>query len=170
MPTPTLHQLLITDTIRRIYTESQPRILTCLDKLTDPQIWHRPNPASNSIGNLVLHLSGNIRQWIIHTLGSAPDTRQRQSEFDAQGPIPRQQLITTLNNTLAEAKPVIQNLTEQQLLAPYTVQGFNETGTSILIHIVEHLSYHTGQIAYITKAITNNQLDFYDSHDLNHTN
>jgi len=60
-----------------------PKILAAVDQLSDEDLWWRPNAVSNSVGNLMLHLSGNVRQWIVSGLGGAPDDRVRQLEFDA---------------------------------------------------------------------------------------
>src|SRR5882724_11589136 len=78
---------------RLLVQEYLPKIERCLEKLTDEQVWWRPNPESNSIGNLLLHISGNARQWIVCGLGTATDQRQRQTEFDERNVIPRDELI-----------------------------------------------------------------------------
>ena len=88
---------------RYLREELAPRIRTVVEQLTDEEIWWRPNPASNSIGNLILHLSGNVQQWIVSGVGGFPDTRQRQSEFDATGPIPAPELLAQLDRTLNDA-------------------------------------------------------------------
>ncbi|HEX5111849.1 MAG TPA: DinB family protein, partial [Saprospiraceae bacterium] len=142
--------------------ESLPRIMECLDKITNEQIWWRPNETSNSIGNLVLHLCGNVRQWIGTGLGELPDHRKRQTEFDERRVIDKETLKSELSNTMLMAKDVISKVSEQALLQTRPVQTFEETGLTILIHVTEHFSYHTGQIAYITKMLTDKALGFYE--------
>jgi uncharacterized damage-inducible protein DinB len=115
----------------------------------------------------VLHLSGNVRQYIVATLGGVPDARERQAEFDEKGPLPTAELLGRLEKTMAEASTVIDRLEAPALLQSYRVQGFVETGLSILLHVVEHFSYHTGQIAYIVKSRKNVDLGFYRGRDLN---
>jgi len=153
---------LITEVLLRLYDESLPRILKCLDQLDETQIWWRPNESSNSIGNLVLHLFGNVRQWIYTGLGAHDDHRERQTEFDERGPISKEDLISKLSETMALVRPVISNLATEELLRKRPVQTFEETGLTILVHVTEHFSYHTGQIAYITKMLNNKPLAFYE--------
>lgn len=156
------HRAFVDETLRRLYGESYPRILACLHRLDDAGIWWRPNPSSNSIGNLVLHLCGNVRQWIHAGLGGGADTRRRQAEFDERGPVPKDDLIRLLEETMDLVRPDIEGVDPESLLQVRRVQTFDETGLSILYHVTEHFSYHTGQIAWITKMLTDAQLGFYD--------
>ncbi|MEO5905742.1 MAG: DinB family protein [Saprospiraceae bacterium] len=156
-----LRDALIREVLYRIYDECLPRILQCLDELDDEGIWWRPNENSNSIGNLVLHLNGNVRQWIITGLGKGADVRHRQAEFDARRVIQREELVSLFLMTMAHVRPIISNTPVEELLNIRAVQTFEETGLTILIHVTEHFSYHTGQIAYITKMLTDRQLGFY---------
>ncbi len=153
---------LINEVQVRLYDESLPRILKCLDQLENEQIWWRPNESSNSIGNLILHLCGNVSQWIYSGLGGFPDHRARQAEFDERGVLDKAELREILVLTMDKIKPVIKNLKEEELLQIRPVQTFMETGLTILIHVTEHFSYHTGQIAYITKLLSDKSLGFYD--------
>ncbi|HZV69870.1 MAG TPA: DinB family protein [Saprospiraceae bacterium] len=153
---------LINEVLLRLYDESLPRILKCLDQLDETQIWWRPNETSNSIGNLVLHLCGNVLQWIYTGLEDHEDHRNRQTEFDERGPISKGELISKLTETMELVRPVISNLATDELLRKRPVQTFEETGLTILIHVTEHFSYHTGQIAYITKMLNNKPLAFYE--------
>ncbi|MCB9080197.1 MAG: DUF1572 family protein [Lewinellaceae bacterium] len=163
---PIYHQLLIAEAKRRLFDESAPRILRCLEELSEAAVWERPNPQSNSAGNLVLHLCGNVRQWIVAALGNQADNRQRQQEFDEQGPIPKAELYRLLAVLEADVNTTLDQLQPGDLLRTYAVQGFSETGLSILIHVIEHFSYHTGQLAYLTKARLGTDLGFYRGHDL----
>lgn len=144
-----------------------PRIEKCLDLLSEVEVWQRPNAASNSVGNLILHLCGNIRQYIISGLGRQADTREREEEFLASGGLTKQQLLQKLTDTVAEAATVIETAEEENLLAQRQVQGYALTGTGIVIHVVEHYSYHAGQIAFLTKQLRNEDLGFYEDADLN---
>ena len=157
-----LKDALIQEVIIRLYNESLPRILKCMDKLENEQIWWRPNESSNSIGNLVLHLCGNVTQWIYTGLGGFPDHRTRQAEFDERRILDKADLRVMLIGTMEKIRPVILNLKEEELLQSRPVQTFMETGLTILIHVTEHFSYHTGQIAYITKLLSDKPLGFYE--------
>jgi uncharacterized damage-inducible protein DinB len=131
--------------------QSPPRIVNCLQQLSEEEIWWRPNSASNSAGNLVLHLCGNVRQWIISGLGGTEDRRQRDLEFAERGPIPRQLLVTQLRRTVQEACRVLARLSDDSLSRKYEIQGFHVTGLDAAFRVAEHFGYHTGQIIYITK-------------------
>jgi uncharacterized damage-inducible protein DinB len=157
----------LTDDIRhRLIEESMPRIEKCLYLLTDEQIWWRPNGESNSIGNLVLHLSGNVRQWILAGVGGQIDNRSRDEEFAAPTQKTKEQLWNILATTMADIDDVLATIEPAQLLEERPVQIYHETVLSMLIHVTEHFSYHTGQIAWITKMLKEEQLGFYEGEDL----
>jgi uncharacterized damage-inducible protein DinB len=147
-----------------------PRVITCLEAITEEQAWKRPNSASNSIANLVLHLCGNMTQYVISSLGQTPDHRDRDAEFSAQGGITRTQLANKLRDTVNRVLDVIADVPEPELLRVRSVQGFSYSGVGIVIHVTEHYSYHTGQIALLTKLFTNRDLGFYSGMDLNRKN
>lgn len=147
-----------------------PRIKKCLDELNEEEVWQRPNEASNSVGNLILHLCGNIRQYIISGIGEQPDTRTRSVEFVVTEGFSKAELLHQLYETLAVADTVIRAADEENLLRERTVQGFSMTGLAIVIHVVEHYSYHTGQIAFWTKQLRNQDLGFYAGLNLDITN
>ncbi len=157
---------LITELRRRLFDECHQRIIKCVGMLTEEQVWWRPNDESNSIGNLILHLEGNVRQWVIAGIGNKPDTRTRQAEFDARGNIGSTALLAHLSGTMTEVENVMNTVTPGMLLSMKPVQTFEESVLTILIHVTEHFAYHTGQIAYITKLLTANQLGFYDGIEL----
>jgi uncharacterized damage-inducible protein DinB len=141
--------------------QSWPRLRQCVESLTDEQIWHRPNEASNSIGNLLLHLNGNVRQWLVTSFNRVEDHRNRPTEFSETRVIPKAELLTTLAATLEEARTVLARLTTADLLASYEIQGYNPTGLEVVYHVVEHFALHYGQIIYITKMLTAKDLGFY---------
>ena len=142
-----------------------PKIERCLELLTDEQIWWRENPHSNSIGNLLLHLSGNVRQWIVCSLEGAPDARDRDSEFAQRGIIPRDELIARLKQTLGEADTTLANFDPDKLLERHVIQGLDVTALEAIFHVVEHFSMHTGQIILMAKMFAEVDLGFYDFTD-----
>ena len=151
----------------RLFEEGVPRIKKCLSELTEEETWQRPNENLVSVGNLVLHLCGNVRQWIVAGLGGREDTRIRQTEFDEKGPIPSEKLIAELEKVMAEVEEVLQELQPEDLLAIRSVQGlFTESGISILVHVMEHFSYHVGQITWYTKQVKNIDVGYYAGLDL----
>lgn len=150
--------------------ESERMIRICLNRLPEPLLWKRPNPASNSPGNLILHLCGNLRQYIISGLGGAPDHRDRESEFAETAQGSKAALWEQLRSVLEQSRTVIQAQNGEQLLDRHKVQGFEFSGLGMALHAVEHLSYHTGQLAYLLKSATGEDLGFYDGTDLNKHN
>lgn len=167
MRTSGFRTLLLEEVRRRLFQESWPRLKQCLALLSEEEIWARPNPASNSAGNLVLHLCGNARQWIVSGLGGAPDDRRRDREFAETGPLPRAHLLDLLDRLEPDILEVLNRLSEEDLLKTYTIQGFQENGISVLVHVVEHFSYHVGQVSYLVKAKKNLDLNYYGGLDLN---
>lgn len=161
-----LRDVFVQDIIVRLYEESLPRILKCLNQLNNEQVWWRPNESSNSIGNLILHLNGNVNQWIYAGLGNFPDQRKRQTEFDERNIIDKGEVADLLTDTMQRVKSIIEEISEEELLRTRKVQTFEASGVSILIHVTEHFSYHTGQIAYITKMLMDKSLGFYDGIEL----
>jgi uncharacterized damage-inducible protein DinB len=154
---------------RRLFAECVPRLKTCLSLLADEEIWYRPNAETVSIGNLVLHLCGNVRQWVLSGLGGQPDTRRRQAEFDEPGPLPASELLQRLDAVMADVARLLDRLTAWQLLDRRRVQGFDETGVAILIHVTEHFSYHVGQITYAVKSRKAIDVGYYKGVDLGRT-
>jgi uncharacterized damage-inducible protein DinB len=142
--------------------EYLPKIERCLEQLTDEQIWWRPNAESNSIGNLVLHLCGNARQWIVCGLGSAPDNRTRDAEFARRDVIPRAELLQLLRTTLADVETVLRSLDPSVLLENRTIQGSEVDVLEAIFHVTEHFSMHAGQIILLTKVLVKQDLAFYD--------
>lgn len=139
-----------------------PKIERCLSLLTDQQIWWRPNSESNSIGNLLLHLSGNARQWIVCGVGGVADARDRDSEFAQREMIPREELRSLLKQTLREVDTTLAQFDPAKLLEMRTIQGLDVSVLEAILHVVEHFSMHTGQIILLTKLLTAHDLHFYD--------
>jgi uncharacterized damage-inducible protein DinB len=147
--------------------ENTQRIEKCLHQFSEKEVWLKPNDKSNSMGNLMLHLCGNITQYIISSLGDTEDIRERDKEFLAEGGLSKTDLMEKLKNVIAEATNVLVNVKKEKLLNKYSVQGFELTGIGIVIHVVEHYSYHTGQIAFYTKMLKDRDLGFYAGINLN---
>ena len=139
-----------------------PKIERCVELLTDEQIWWRANDQSNSIGNLLLHLSGNVRQWIVCGLGNAPDARDRDSEFAQRELVPRDKLFSGLKQSVDEAVAVLGRLDSDTLLETRPIQGLEVSMIEAILHVVEHFSMHTGQIILITKMLAGSDMAFYD--------
>jgi hypothetical protein len=136
------------------------RIHHCLDQLTDEQIWHRPTEEMNSIGNLVLHLIGNVRQWIISGLGGRADDRDRPAEFAERRHIPKAELWGMLQATIGEARTVLAARTADDWLRPRRIQGFDATGLKAAVNSVAHFRGHTQEIVHMTRAILGNRYRF----------
>jgi hypothetical protein len=129
-----------------------PKIERCLDRLTDADIWWRPNEASNSIGNLILHLCGNVTMWIAGGVGSLPFERHRQREFDERSQIPATELLNRLRIVVFQADEVMSAVTPNDLLSQRHIQGYDVTVLEAIYHVVEHFAMHTGQIIMLSKA------------------
>ena len=153
-------QALLVEAQSALSKQYLPRIEKCISQLSDEEIWWRPNPESNSLGNLVLHLCGNVRQWIISGLGGAEDIRERDLEFSEQGPVPREALVDQLRTTVREACRVFSRLSDDSLRRKHAIQGFHVTGVYAVVHVTEHFGYHAGQIIYITKLKRAEDLKF----------
>jgi uncharacterized damage-inducible protein DinB len=145
-------QTFLTESRCYLRDEYKASIERAILSLTDEQIWWRPNEGSNSIGNLILHLAGNVRQWIVAGVGRQPNERNRQQEFDERSKIPKHELLARLTTVLAEADAVLANLQEGELSEARQIQGADTTVMKAIFHVVEHFSMHTGQIQWIAKS------------------
>lgn len=137
------------------------RIEVCVGKLSDDQIWARGHETDNAIGNLCLHLSGNVRQWIVASLAGEADHRTRDAEFAARAGMSGTELTSRLRETIRSAVAVIEALTKEQLAARYTIQNYEVSGLGAVFHVVEHFGQHTAQIILLTKMLTGTDLGFY---------
>lgn len=147
-----------------------PRISKCIGLLNEDEVWERPNNSSNSIGNLVLHLCGNITQYIISGLGGIKDERDRDFEFSANGGFTKIELDERIRTVTAKAVLIITNLNEEDLLKVRVIQGNSISGIAAVVHVTEHYSYHTGQIVLLTKLMKNTDTGFYSGMNLNKRN
>jgi hypothetical protein len=139
-----------------------PKIERCLEHLSDEDIWWRPNEASNSIGNLILHLCGNVTMWIIGGVGALPFERHRQLEFDERTRIPGGELRSRLKATVQQADDVISALGADALLSRRQIQGYDVTVLEAIYHVVEHFGMHTGQIILLSKARVGHDLGLWE--------
>jgi uncharacterized damage-inducible protein DinB len=137
------------------------RIVDCLGRLNDEQIWTRGNENQNAIGNLVLHLTGNVRQWILSGVGGQPDVRDRDAEFAARGSVPGPELAARLRATVDQALEVIRHTTPKRLTETVRIQGYEVSVLEAIGHVTEHFAQHTGQIIFATKLVTGEDLGYY---------
>jgi hypothetical protein len=144
-----------------------PRLRACVESLSDEQVWWRPNPSSNSIGNLMLHLNGNVTQWLISSFNGTEDERDRPTEFSRTEGIGRDTLLAMLSATMERASDVLGRVGEAELRAQFAIQGYHNTGLEVIYQVVEHFGLHYGQIAYIAKMLRDVDLGFY--RELNQT-
>ncbi len=151
---------------RRYLREEYPaKMRIALDQLDPADLWWRPNPASYSAGNLVLHLAGNLRQWVVHGLGGVDDVRRRSEEFSRMDGMSLAEVWSELERSIGDADRVLAGLDPEELTRPRTIQGLETTGLEALYHVVEHFSMHTGQILYLVKQRKGSDLGFYEVDD-----
>jgi|SRR5882724_9163263 len=139
-----------------------PKIERCLEQLSDEQVWWRANINSNSIGNLILHISGNARQWIVCGLGGQPDDRKRDAEFAERRVVPRDELLAHLKKAVSDFDQTLESFDSARLLDQFQIQGTMTTALAAILHVTEHFSMHTGQIILLTKLMTASDLHFYE--------
>lgn len=138
------------------------KIRLAVGPLPDDVVWRRPHDESNSIGNLLLHLAGNVGQWIVGGVGGRPHERERSAEFAARGGPGGAQLLTRLEQALVEADDVLAQLEIGNLPEKLTIQGRETTVLGAVYHVVEHFSMHTGQILLLAKMYSPGSVKFYE--------
>jgi len=156
-----ISQAFLQNSVSLLTSDYLAKIERCVEHLTDDDVWWRANDASNSIGNLLLHLRGNVTQWIIGGVGGRPRERRRQQEFDERARIPSQALLAQLRAAVEEAAEVIRGLDADALLGSRQIQDYDVTVLEAIYHVVEHFSMHTGQIILLTKARTGEDLKLW---------
>lgn len=154
----------------RVFDESYKRIYKCLDLIKDEHLWISPQSNIPSVGCLILHLAGNARQWILSGIGGIPDNRVRSDEFKAHPNIRKSELVFLLENLKVNLKRVLNEIPDQKLGLHLKIQGFDVTIYSAIIHVLEHFSYHTGQITTLTKLFTNVETGYYSGLNLDQKN
>ena len=165
MPDNEITALFLETSRKSLFDTYLPRLREAVAPLTVEQVWWRPNPASNSIGNLLLHLNGNIGQWIVAAFNKDEDKRNRPAEFATEGGLTAAELLDRLSATLDQVRAVLARLTPAELLARYQIQGYDCSGLYAVYHVVEHFGLHYGQILYIAKSLTAKDLGFYKELD-----
>ena len=155
----------IADEAGKELEQSHGVIRHCVEQLTDEQFWWRPSESMNSIANLMLHLCGNVRQWIVSGVGGTTDDRQRQKEFDARGSESASELLTRVAEVVAEARAVMKGVTDDELLRVRRVQGYDVTGLQAIVHSISHFRGHTQEIVHMTRCQLGDsyQFDFVPS-------
>ena len=149
----------------RISTEklrrSGSRIEDCVGRLNHDQIWARSAENVNSVGNLILHLCGNVRQWIGFGIGEMADQRDRDSEFAARGGLQPAELVERSRKTVSEAIDIIGKFDPARLMERVTIQNTEVTKMEAIYQVVEHFAQHTGQIIFVTKMLTGDDLGYF---------
>jgi uncharacterized damage-inducible protein DinB len=157
---PALDRLFLDCSSRRL-DQLAGRIESCLGMLNEEQVWMRGSQNENAIGNLALHLCGNLRQWIVSGVGGAADVRERDREFSAAGGVAIPELRERLRRAVDEALAVFGGVTAERLSQRVTIQKYEVTVLEAIYHVVEHFAMHTGQIIFATKMLTGADLGFY---------
>lgn len=148
---------------RRLLADEYPKkIAVALGSFDEEDLWWRPNEASNSVGNLLIHLAGNVRQWVVHGLGGATDERQRAAEFARRSGMGPEEAFGVLMDAVQAADAVLARLDPEVLGRSLRIQGVETTGLRAIYHVVEHFSMHTGQILYVAKLRGRRDLRLYD--------
>lgn len=132
----------------------------CLKQLNDDQVWWRPAASMNSIGNLILHVCGNLGQWIVSGVGGTADKRDRPKEFSERGPIAKDELLRRLDESVAEAKTVLANASTTALLKRLRIQSFDVTGIGAIFHSLSHFRGHTQEIVHMTRCQLGEDYEF----------
>jgi uncharacterized damage-inducible protein DinB len=135
------------------------QILACVDELSEEQLWWRPNETSNSVGNLVLHLSGSMRHYISKTVGGAEYQRNRPTEFSEREHLPKEQLVEIFKETIAQITQVFETFDTQRFLEPTPEPAYNPTIFNLFFNVSIHLATHAGQIIFITKWLHEGAVD-----------
>ena len=140
--------------------ESAKKLAECLGQLSEEQVWSRGGEHENAVGNLLLHLSGNMRQWIMHGVDGQPDVRTRDAEFAATGGKQKVELMALWTSTLSDAREIIRTLPMERLTEMTRPQkGYEVTKLGAIYQVVEHVSGHVGQIVLLTKQMVGKDLD-----------
>jgi hypothetical protein len=145
-----------------IVTDYLPKIERAVAPLDDADVWWRPNEQSNSIGNIVLHLCGNVTQWIIGGVGGRPTARNRQQEFDERQPLPKSELLSKIRGVVQNAGAIIEAVKADDLMSHRQIQGYDVSVLEAIYHVTEHFGMHTGQIIWIAKARTGTDLRLWE--------
>jgi hypothetical protein len=144
----------------RLMSHYWPRVQRCVNELSHEQVWWREHESNNSVGNLVLHLVGNLNQFVLATFGGVPDTRDKEREFLERDPVPKEELLRRLEEALRASDKILAEFNPRRFLEKTTLQGRERSFLEVLAVVLEHFALHTGQIIYITKLKTGRDLKF----------
>lgn len=136
------------------------KIKHCVNQLTDEQLWWRPSESMNSVANLLLHLCGNLRQWIVSGIGGVADIRERQKEFDERSSVPKTELMQQIEDAVAEAKTALSEISAEELLRVRRIQGFDVTGMQAIFESVAHFRGHSQEIVHMTRCQLSDSYEF----------
>jgi uncharacterized damage-inducible protein DinB len=150
--------------------ESLRMITIAFSKIADDMLWKRPTEQGMALGNQILHSCGNMTQYVCTSLAERVDERKRDLEFSTNTGLTKEELLKQLETTVRTAQDTIHNATALQYETVREVQGFRLSGVGVVLHAVEHFSYHTGQIAFWVKQLTQEDLGFYAGVDLTQNN
>ena len=155
----TLAQAVISEARHRL-TEGFKKIQHCVDQLTQEQVWWRPHESMNSIANVLLHLCGNLEQWLINGIGELPDNRDRPAEFADRSETSKEELLRQLEETLQRVDETLASVSAESLLAPRRIQGFDLTVLGAIFDAVPHFSGHVQETIYVTRTLLGEQYRF----------
>jgi hypothetical protein len=150
----------VLEALRKRITRVIPnQIRSCIDQLSDEQLWWRPNEEANSVGNLVLHLSGSVRHYLGHQLGGIAYTRNRDAEFAERGPIERSQLLATWDDTVSQVTEVLAVFDTGRFLDSTAETDYVPTVFDLIYNVSIHMATHAGQIVWVTKMLEQGSID-----------
>jgi hypothetical protein len=129
------------------------KIEHCVHQINEEQVWWRPRPGMNSIANLMLHLAGNLRQWIVSGVGGARDIRNRPEEFIDRPELPKNNIVSMLRSAVREADGLMEKLPSEKLLEPRRIQGFDTTALAAIFDSIAHFRGHSQEIIHMTREI-----------------
>jgi uncharacterized damage-inducible protein DinB len=144
----------------RLTNDYPEQIRACLRSLTDDEIWWRPNEKANAVGNLVIHLCGSNRFYLVHAIGGRDFARDRDAEFAERTRVPGTELMRRLDEMVRDCDEVLAQLTPDRMLE--TTDRTGKEGTTfaqILLHVSHHNAVHMGQIVYATKLLREGAID-----------
>ena len=165
-----VNQIMVDQIEERLVQGGIHRIVSCVERLNEDQLNFRPNSNSNSINNQILHLDGNVRQWLISSILDIKDERDRDAEFDPENKQSKEELLGILNQLEVDVKKTYKTILTRDLTERKEVQCYTESLLSIIVHVIEHFNYHHGQITYITKMLLDIDTGYYAGQDLNKVN
>jgi hypothetical protein len=127
------------------------RIAHCVNQLSEEQVWHAPPEGLNPVVNLLLHLTGNVKQAIVDNLSGAPDTRNRPAEFTSRDAIPKAELLRRLTEVVQQAKAAFTSATDERLARVVRVNNNDWTGIQAALRSVAHFRGHAQEIIHVTR-------------------